>query len=681
MQQTDEPKPSTSRADEEADDVQPSSSKSVQSEDDKSAAEEENTVEENAKEENNFEFLLQEFKWLTNKSGKSYCNFCDKSIAGGRKHLQRHADSEVHQKNTRKLHSAVKIETALENIPSQKLDREIKIAELKLVMFAAEHNLPFFIFEHLPQFLLSLPDREVLKSVKCSGTKATSLVNDKIGPFAQAHLANVLKETVFSVIIDETTDISTCKCLVILVRYYNNLKEKVVDSFFGLIELEQATADAIFKAVLNVFSKFDIPVTNIIGFASDNASVMMGHLNGVKAKFQEIVPNIFVMGCVSHSLYLCASKACASLPNEVENMARNIFNYFAHSAKRQHDLKEFQEFVEIEPHKMLRPSQTRWLSLQAVISRILQQWNALILYFQNESLVEHVYGAQEILNSLHNVEFKLYFHFLQHILNIITKMNLEFQSENPRIHHLLPTIKMYYTMIVKFYIRPEIVNAVSINRINPNNPDYFRKIEDVYFGAGFETTLKEKGHCLTSVQLHGLKINCLSFYKHLCTEIRTRIDFENDVLNDISNVLNIDTIFNDVKPSIISLAAKFPNMLPLDSLENLNLEWRLLCDYKPSKIISNVEELIQFLKKLKNPLGETLFSTLVHFFKALISLPHGSASAERIFSILTMIKNKYRNSLKVSTVESLLFCKELLKNDICYTWEPNENLINFRKSN
>lgn len=101
---------------------------------------------------------------------------------------------------------------------------------------------------------------------------------------------------------------------------------------------------------------------------------MMGHLNGVKAKFMEILPNIFVMGCLSHSLHLCASKACASLPNEVEDLARSIYNYFAHSAKRQHDFKEFQQFVEAEPHKLLREFQSESPRIHKLMPTVTMQF-------------------------------------------------------------------------------------------------------------------------------------------------------------------------------------------------------------------------------------------------------------------------------------------------------------------
>lgn len=122
--------------------------------------------------------------------------------------MQRHSESEIHKKNERKLQGTVDIPTTLAKVPSNLFNKEVKSTELKLVMFAMEHNLPFVLFEHLPKFICSLPEKSVLQSVKCSRTKAASLVNNKIGPFSQAALADILKKCFYFIIIDETTDIS-----------------------------------------------------------------------------------------------------------------------------------------------------------------------------------------------------------------------------------------------------------------------------------------------------------------------------------------------------------------------------------------------------------------------------------------------------------------------------------------
>lgn len=176
----------------------------------------------------------------------------------------------------------------------------------------------------------------------------------------------VLESTKFSLIIDETTDISTEKSLALVVRYYDEKTMSVRDRFFGLLKLEDCTAEAIFNAICNYITKNDIPINNLIGLAADNASVMIGKHIGVQARFKELLPHLFVLGCKCHSFHLCASAAANKLPRSLEEFIRNIYNYFSNSSKRLEKLKQYQIFVNLKPHKMLHPAQTRWLSLQVI---------------------------------------------------------------------------------------------------------------------------------------------------------------------------------------------------------------------------------------------------------------------------------------------------------------------------
>lgn len=81
---------------------------------------------------------------------------------------------------------------------------------------------------------------------------------------------------------------------------------------------------------------------NMIGFASDGASVMMGAHNSLASRLKSDIPDLFVMKCICHSFHLCASYACATLPRAVEQLARDVYNYFMSSPKRLSELKEFQ---------------------------------------------------------------------------------------------------------------------------------------------------------------------------------------------------------------------------------------------------------------------------------------------------------------------------------------------------
>lgn len=94
--------------------------------------------------------------------------------------------------------------------------------------------------------------------------------------------------------------------------------------------------------------------------------------------------------CVCHSFHLVASSATEILPNDIEALARDVYTYFNCSFKRITGFNEFQNYLNLKPHKMLHPSQTRWLSLGIVVKRILEQYHALLLYFTGTFLEENV---------------------------------------------------------------------------------------------------------------------------------------------------------------------------------------------------------------------------------------------------------------------------------------------------
>lgn len=137
--------------------------------------------------------------------------------------------------------------------------------------------------------------------------------------------------------------------------------------------MDSSSAEAIFNTIRNHITELDISIQNLIGLAADNAAVMMGkHTgDGVQARFKQILPNIFVLGCICHSFHLCSFAAAKKLPRSLEDFIREIYNYFSNSSNRMAKLNEFQVFVNLKPHKLLHPAQTRWLSLQVNLSEIL----------------------------------------------------------------------------------------------------------------------------------------------------------------------------------------------------------------------------------------------------------------------------------------------------------------------
>lgn len=98
-----------------------------------------------------------------------------------------------------------------------------------------------------------------------------------------------------------------------------------------------------------------------------------------------------------------------------------------------HNYHEFQHFCEVEPHKLLKPSVTRWLSLEMVVNRIVEQWPALLSYFQSYD-DEESQRVQRVSSNLLNPINKCYYQFLAAVLPLFNRFNILFQSSTVNIH-------------------------------------------------------------------------------------------------------------------------------------------------------------------------------------------------------------------------------------------------------
>lgn len=117
--------------------------------------------------------------------------------------------------------------------------------------------------DHLPGLMANAaPDSKITSSVKCARTKATSLFKQVMGPSYFNHLILQLKKTKFSLIIDESTDLSTTKHLVLIARSYDLDIHKTQDNFLCLLEVKDCTARGIYSSLVNIFNKHEIPVEN-----------------------------------------------------------------------------------------------------------------------------------------------------------------------------------------------------------------------------------------------------------------------------------------------------------------------------------------------------------------------------------------------------------------------------------
>jgi hypothetical protein len=173
-----------------------------------------------------------------------------------------------------------------------------------------------------------------LQNVTLGKQKATNVIRQVIG-FDYLHEAvSALRKRKFSMIIDETTNMSTLKQLVDMEAFSS--KNYLLD----MVEV----VDGIYSAMKQVFSELHIPMDNLIGYSSDTTNVMFGEHHSVSKLLTTEYPNVTTVKCSCHLIHLVGSYAALKLPKGLEDLCRDIFNHFHRSSKRMDVYSQFQMF-------------------------------------------------------------------------------------------------------------------------------------------------------------------------------------------------------------------------------------------------------------------------------------------------------------------------------------------------
>lgn len=618
--------------------------------------------------------------WLQpSQRGNQYfhCKVCNDDCLGGIGAIKKHASTRKHSSKS----TAASMQVSVFDMPSVSRNVSVechaKQLEINIASFIAEHNLPFRTTDHLVQLIKKAAnDPDACKKITCNRTKCAALINNVLGATSFDTLVSMLRRTKFSLLVDESTDCSSIKHLAIVCRVVGD-NMCVQDNFLGLLPIADATATNIYKTIKDFFVENKIPYKdNLIGLAADGAHSMMGEHHSLKTLLKGDIPHLFVLKCICHSLALCSSYACEKIPKEIEDFVRNVYTYMAYSYKRQMEFKSFQDFADVKPHKLLHPSQTRWLSLLSVIKRVLEQYNALKLYFRTQYVEDGLLQSEKIYNQLENPCTKLYLEFLNYILPLFINLNIEFQSETPCIHLIYSRITTTYKTLLECYIKPEYLRNTDISLLQFRNPRYFLNLEDIYYGPVLMNIFLSED--ISELQKKNLRIKCLDFYVEAAFQLYKRFPLNTDFVKSLKNLNFLDPINKDDITSLAPVVAAFP--YAVHDINALDREWRLLrnSSFNQDCDMAAYWKNVLFVKR-----GDKLpmYPNLIQLVKYILCLPHSSAAVERIFSVINLNKTKIRNRLDTNSLTGILHTKRLLDSEPCYNLTVTTEMLSKHNNN
>lgn len=594
-------------------------------------------------------------KWLLEvptDSTKGRCNYCKCDINAKYTDILRHSKSQKHKVSVPIATSNVSIRSHV----STKSCVKTAACEASISLFLSSHC-AIRNCDHLVDMCkCHFSETDVGSKLKMHRTKCTEIINNVLSDHFVDDLVNDIGNGKFSLLLDESNDITINKLLGIAVIYYSKLHEKIISTFLSLVALGKCDADGIVKAVKEELAAKKLDINSLVAIGTDNASVMVGINNGVFQKLKHDVPSLILIRCTCHSLQLAVSHASSeTLPRNLEFLISETYKWFSLSSVRQLSYKTLYQTINDGKTPLKIPSncQTRWLSIEPAVGRILDQWLELKTHFEIVRSTEKCYTAEMLYGMYCDEANHAYLLFLYPVLVDIQRVNKLFESNTADQTKLFHDLSLLIRSIASKLILPT-------SRVDPLVSSIEEYLDPApYLGYRFERKVKDLKDIgkLTCEREKTLRSRCQRFLMEVLKQLKQRLPENISILKN-SSLLSVENALRAVKNSISSLMeymGEQGNVIEAAEFQFRNIN---LIDW------TNKTNTVQFwdeVFKYTDASGSNPFQELADFAMKVLILPHSNAEVERVFSQLNITKSKLRNKMGIKLVNSLLHIKYGLK--------------------
>ena len=150
----------------------------------------------------------------------------------------------------------------------------------------------------------------------------------------------VRRAGIFTVMMDETTDVSHREQVAIYVRYVHDSdgSSEIEKRLLALIDTAETTGEALATLLLYTLTEHNLHVNNVVGQAYDGGSKMQVASKGVQARIKALNPTAFFAHCFAHNLNRpLVNAACDATVPDVRNffsVVELVFTFVEGSAAR-----------------------------------------------------------------------------------------------------------------------------------------------------------------------------------------------------------------------------------------------------------------------------------------------------------------------------------------------------------
>ncbi|KAK7320132.1 hypothetical protein RJT34_04866 [Clitoria ternatea] len=262
-----------------------------------------------------------------------------------------------------------------------------------------------------------------------------------------------LGDKLFTILIDESRDISVKEQMVVVLHYVNK-KGQVIERFLGIVHVSDTSALSLKLALELLFAKYGLSLSRLSGQGYDGASNMQGELNGLKSLILKENNSAFYIYCFAHQLQLALVTVAKKHVGIALffNIVANLSNVVGASCKRRDILRESQ-IVKVkealqkgeitsghdlnQETTIKKAGETRWGShygtLLSLISLFSYMIDVLEIIEEDGISLDQKAEACALLNSLQSFEYIFTLHLMKNILGITHELSQALQRSDQDI--------------------------------------------------------------------------------------------------------------------------------------------------------------------------------------------------------------------------------------------------------
>ncbi|KAI3697822.1 hypothetical protein L6452_30919 [Arctium lappa] len=511
---------------------------------------------------------------------------------------------------------------------------------------------------------------------------APSIQKDIVHCFAQEVLKYIFQEInddVFSLLVDESSDISKKEQMVVVLRYVTCgiVKER----FVGLVHVKDTNALSLKSAIEFLFVEHDLSLKKIRGQGYDGASNMRGQFNGLKALILKENSSAYYVHCFAHQLQLVVV-AVAHKHIEVGkffDMISSLMNVVCASCKRSDMVREsqkekVQEVIgsgETETGSGLnqelslgRPGDTRWGSHYKTLKRLVDLFPSVIEVLQyveevceNPCSQRQANGLQIYFQSFDSV---FYLHLMLHILGVTESLSQALQKKDQDILNAVSLVKSTKRQLQQFRLDGFCRLLEKISSFCEKHDIETVNMEEIYVNP------KNRRHKTNITYRHYYEYECFNTVMDMqIQEFGDRFDEVSSELLTCMAALSPHYSFCDFDPSkLLRLTEFYPDDFNDDERTTLEHQLQLYIDnVQHDELFANLKGISELGRVMIETRKHLVFPLVYRLLKLALVLPVATATVERCFSAMKLVKSALRNRICDDFLNGCVICaveKEIL---------------------